>query len=89
MPFRPLLLLNITFIKDDKIYYPGVFAFVVALGLAVLAGIWLWLIGLDLVRSRQPGRRVGGVLVLAVAATYSLAIIGLLYWEAGQLLAML
>jgi hypothetical protein len=89
MPFRPLLLVNISLIKNDKLDYFSAFMFLVLVGIGVLAGVWLWLIGLDLVRDGHPGRRAGGALVLALAATYSLALAGLVYWEAGQLLEIL
>jgi hypothetical protein len=89
MPFRPLLLLNISLIENNKVNYLSVFTFFIPVAIAVLAGVWLWVIGLDLVRGSHPAWRVGGALVLAVAALYSVALAGLVYWEVNQVLELL
>jgi hypothetical protein len=59
MPFHPLLLLRIALIQEGKLDYFSAFALVLVVAVGALAGIWLWLIGLDLVRSRTLASRVG------------------------------
>jgi hypothetical protein len=59
MFFRPFLLLRIAFVQDGKLDYHSLLNFLIVLALLGLLLVWLWQIGLDLVRSPQPMRRVG------------------------------
>lgn len=88
MPFRPLLLLRIALIQEGKVDYFSAFALVAVVAVLVLAGIWLWQIGLDLWRSSHQAKRLAGTLLLALAAAYTLTLAGLGYWAAEQLLAL-
>ena len=87
--FRPLLLLRIAFVQEGKLDYHGLLNVVVVLMLLGLLLIWLWQIGLDLVRSRQPRRRVGGWLLLVVAATVATGMVSFVYWESQMVWSLL
>jgi len=89
MLFRPFLLLRIAFIQNGKLDYHGLLNALVVLALLVLALVWLWLIGLDLVRSPQPMRRAGGWLLLATVAIFALGLVGFVYWESQMVWSML
>jgi hypothetical protein len=89
MLFRPFLLLRIAFVQNGKLDYHGLLNVVVVLVLLVLLLVWLWQIGLDLVRSSQPRRRVGGWLLLAVAATFAVGMVGFVYWESQMVWSLL
>jgi hypothetical protein len=89
MLFRPFLLLRIAFVREGKLDYHGLLNMVVVLVLLVLLLVWLWQIGLDLVRSSQPRRRVGGWLLLAVAATFAVGLVGFVYWESQMVWSLL
>lgn len=86
---RPLLLLRIAFVQEGKLDYHGLLNVVVVLVLLGLLLVWLWQIGLDLVRSSQPRRRVRGWLLLVVAATFAGGIVGFVYWESQLVWSLL
>ena len=87
--FRPLLLLRIAFVQEGKLDYHGLLNVGVVLMLIGLLLVWLWQIGLDLVRSRQPRRQVGGWLLLVVAATVAAGMAGFVYWESQMVWSLL
>jgi hypothetical protein len=89
MLFRPFLLLRIAFVQEGKLDYHGVLNVLVVLVLVVLLLVWLWQIGLDLVRNAQPMRRVGGRLLLATVATLAVGLVGFVYWETQLVLSLL
>lgn len=89
MPFRPFLLIRIAFVQNGKLDYHGLFNAVVVLVLLGLLTTWLGLIGLDLFRSPQLARRVGGGLVLLAVATFIVGILGFIYWESQQVWSLL
>ena len=77
-----LLFLNVSFVTNNKFNYSG-FALVEAL--AILLGVGLWVIGLDLWRGAGKVRKLSGAFVLAIAVCYSLGWLGANYWEYLQL----
>lgn len=77
------------FASRSFIDYHGLLNVVVVLALLGLLLVWLWQIGLDLVRSSQPRRRVGGWLLLAVAATLAVGLVGFVYWESQLVWSLL
>jgi len=79
-----LLAINISLVTNNKINY---FDLVLGETLLTLLGVGLWVLGLDLWRGRGRVRKVGGSLVLLLAAGYSVAWAGLNYWEYTQLRA--
>lgn len=81
MPFRPLLLLRIAFVQNNKLDYHGLFNAVVVLVLLGLLLVWLWQIGRELTRSDQPLRNIGGWLLLLLVGTLALGTVGFVYWE--------
>jgi hypothetical protein len=85
MLVRPLLLLRIALIKENKLNYRSLFTLVLVLALLGLAAVWLWQIGLDLVRNSQLAWRIGGGFLLLAAALLMLSVAGLVYWESQQL----
>lgn len=89
MLFRPFLLLRIAFVQEGKLDYHGLLNVVVVLVLLGLLLVWLWQIGRDLVASPQPMRRVGGWLLLAIAATLAAGLVGFVYWESQQVWSLL
>lgn len=89
MLFRPFLLLRIAFVQNGKLDYHGLLNVVVVLVLLGLLLVWLWQIGRDLVANPQPMRRVGGWLLLAIAATLAAGLVGFVYWESQQVWSLL
>ncbi|MGI4741993.1 MAG: hypothetical protein ACRYG7_43060 [Janthinobacterium lividum] len=73
-----VLLFRIALIQNGKLDY---FSLASLVALLVAVGVWLWQLGLDLVRSARRGPRLGGAALLAVAGAYSLLLVGLAYWE--------
>jgi hypothetical protein len=89
MLFRPFLLLRIAFVKEGKLDYHSLFNVLIVLALLGLLLVWLWQIGLDLVRSPQPRRRVGGWLLLGAVAALTVGLVGFVYWESQLVLSLL
>ena len=89
MLFRPFLLLRIAFVQEGKLDYHGLLNVLVVLVLLGLLLVWLWQIGLDLVRSPQPRRRIGGWLLLATVATLGMGMVGFVYWESQMVWSLL
>jgi hypothetical protein len=89
MLFRPFLLLRIAFVKEGKLDYHSLFNVLIVLALLGLLLVWLWQIGLDLVQSPQPRRRVGGWLLLGAVAALTVGLVGFVYWESQLVLSLL
>ena len=89
MLFRPFLLLRIAFVKEGKLDYHSLFNVLIVLTLLCLLLVWLWQIGLDLVRSPRPMRRAGGWLLLATVASLAVGLVGFGYWESQLVLSLL
>jgi len=77
-----LLVINISLITNGKINYFDLFLFE---ALLTLLGVGLWAIGLDVWRGQSRARKIGGRLVLLLAASYSVAWLGSNYWVYTQL----
>lgn len=82
LPSHVLLAINISLVTNSKINYFDLF---LCEGLLTLLGVGLWVIGVDVWQGRSRTRKVGGVLLLLLAAGYSVAWAGLNYWEYTQL----
>jgi hypothetical protein len=82
MQYPLLLAINLSLVTNNKINYGDV---ALGEGLLTLLGIGLWVIGIDVWRGQSRARKIGGVLLLLLAASYSVAWAGLNYWEYNQL----
>jgi hypothetical protein len=80
-----VLLFRIALIQNGKLDYFSLASLLALVALLVAVGIWLWQLGLDLVRSPQLRSRLGGAALLAVAGAYTLLLLGLAYWEMEML----
>lgn len=81
MLLRPFLLVRIAFVQNGQLDYHGLLNVVVVLVLLGLLLVWLWQIARELERSSQPGRRVGGRLLLLLTVTLAMSLVGFIYWE--------
>ncbi|MGI4744396.1 MAG: hypothetical protein ACRYG7_55300 [Janthinobacterium lividum] len=86
MPLRAVLLVSISLIQEGKINYVALAELVVA---TLLLGFCLWQVGFDLVDGRSKLRKASGVVILALAALYSLGALWLWKWELAELFDML
>ncbi|MGI4832537.1 MAG: hypothetical protein ACRYFK_03650 [Janthinobacterium lividum] len=77
-----LLAINISLVTNNKLNY---FDLILGETLITLFGVGLWVVGVDVWRGQTRARKVGGALVLLLAAGYSVAWAGLNYWEYTQL----
>ena len=77
-----LLVINIALVTNGKINY---FDLVLGEALITLLGVGLWVVGVDVWRGQSRARKIGGALLLMLAAGYSVAWAGLNYWEYTQL----
>ena len=82
---RPLLLISISLIQEGKVNYIALTELVVA---TLLLGFCLWRVGLDWVDASTSIRKVGGVIILAIATLYSLAVLWFWQWEVAELFDM-
>jgi hypothetical protein len=82
LPLRILLAINISLITNGKINY---FDLLLGETLITLLGVGLWVVGVDVWRGQSRARKIGGALVLLLAAGYSVAWVGLNYWVYTQL----
>ncbi len=78
MPCYALLLSGLEIIHEGKIQYIRLALYVVV---TLLIGVGLWLVGFDLLASDRKAYRLGGGFVLLLAAGFSLAVLGLCYWQ--------
>ena len=77
-----LLLINVSVITNGKINYSSV---LLAEAILLVIGAGLWVVGVDVWQGPSRARKIGGALLLLLAAGYSLAWVGLNYWEYTQL----
>ncbi len=77
-----LLAINLSMVTNNKINYGDV---LLGESLLTLFGIGLWVVGLDVWRGQSRARKVGGALLLLLAAGYSVVWAGINYWEYTQL----
>ena len=76
------LLINVSVITNGKINY---FSVLLAEAILLVIGVGLWAVGVDVWQGRSRARKIGGALLLLLAAGYSVAWVGLNYWEYTQL----
>lgn len=79
-----MLLAGFVLITDNQVHWGNL---ALAEVFALLLGIWLGVLGLDLWRGNRPAKRVGGALLLLLASGYWLTWLGLNYWLISALLA--
>ena len=77
-----LLVINLSLVTNSKINYGSV---ALGEGLLTLFVVGLWVIGLDVWRGHGRVRKVGGAVVLLLAAGASVAWVSINYWEYNQL----
>lgn len=77
-----LLLINVSVITNGKINY---FEVLLAEAILLIIGAGLWAAGVDVWQGQSRARKIGGGLLLLLAAGYSVAWVGLNYWEYMQL----
>jgi hypothetical protein len=78
MPGYAVLLSGLEIIHEGKIQYIRIALYAVVV---LFIGVTLWLVGFDLLENNRKAYRLGGVFVLVIAATFSLAVVWLCYWE--------
>lgn len=81
-----ILLSGLEIIREGKIQYIRIALYAVA---TLFIGVALWLVGFDLLESNRKAYRLGGVAMLVIAATFSLAVVWLGYWEYNTVASML
>ena len=72
-----LLNINISLVTNNKVNYGDV---AIGEGLLTLIGIGLWVLGTDVWRVQSRARIIGGAFLVLVAASYSVAWVGINYW---------
>lgn len=77
-----LLNINISLVTNSKINYGQV---AIGEGLLTLIGIGLWVLGTDVWRGQSRARKIGGALLLLLAAGYTVAWAGINYWAYNYL----
>jgi hypothetical protein len=76
-----VLLFRIAFVQEGQFSYSGLIKLLALLAVLLLVGAGLWQVGLELFRRSNKAQKLGGVLVVAIAAAYSLGVASLMYWE--------
>ena len=79
-----MLLSGFTLITNNKVHYGNL---ALAETLAIVLGIGLWVVGLDIWRGSGSVRKVGGALLLLLAAGYTLCWLGVNYLLADMILS--
>ena len=74
--------INITLVTNNRINYGQL---VLGESLLTLIGIGLWVVGIDVWQGQSRARKIGGALLLLLAASYSLFWVGINYWAFSQL----
>jgi hypothetical protein len=67
--------------QEGRFSYAGLIKLLAFLTVLLLIGAGLWQVGLELFRRSNKAQKVGGALVVAIAAVYSLGVATLVYWE--------
>jgi hypothetical protein len=81
MLLYPVLLFRIALVQEGQFSYSGLIKLLALLAVLLLVGAGLWQVGLELFRRSNKAQKLGGVLVVAIAAAYSLGVASLMYWE--------
>jgi hypothetical protein len=81
MLLYPVLLFRIALVQEGQFSYSGLIKLLALLALLLLVGAGLWQVGLALFRRSNKAQKLGGALVVAIAAAYSLGVASLMYWE--------
>jgi hypothetical protein len=81
MLLYPVLLFKIALVQEGQFSYSGLIKLLALLAVLLLVGAGLWQVGLELFRRSNKAQKLGGVLVVAIAAAYSLGVASLMYWE--------
>jgi hypothetical protein len=81
MLLYPVLLFRIALVQEGQFSYSGLIKLLALLAVLLLVGAGLWQVGLALFRRSNKAQKLGGALVVAIAAAYSLGVASLMYWE--------
>jgi uncharacterized membrane protein YpjA len=81
MPLYPVLLFKIALVQEGQFSYSGLIKLLALLAVLLLVGAGLWQVGLELFRRSNKAQKLGGALVVTIAAAYSLGVASLMYWE--------
>jgi succinate dehydrogenase hydrophobic anchor subunit len=81
MLLYPILLFKIALMQEGQFSYSGLIKLLALLSVLLLIGAGLWQVGLELFHRSNKAQKVGGALVVAIAAAYSLGVVSLVYWE--------
>jgi hypothetical protein len=81
MLLYPILLFKIALMQEGQFSYAGLIKLLALLLVLFVLGVGLWQVGLALFRRSNKAHKVGGVVVVAIAAAYSLGVATLVYWE--------
>jgi hypothetical protein len=84
----PLLIFRIVLVQEGQFSYANFIKLLALLLALVLVGAGLWRVGLALYRRNNKVQKVGGALVVAIAALYSLGVVSLVYWEFLEVTAL-
>jgi hypothetical protein len=76
-----VLLFRIVLVQEGQFSYSGLVKLLALLLMLFLIGAGLWQVGLALFRRRNKTHKVGGALVVVIAAVYSLGVASFMYWE--------
>jgi hypothetical protein len=81
MLLYPVLLFKIALVQEGQFSYSGLIKLLALLAVLLLVGAGLWQVGLELFRRSNKAQKLGGALVVTIAAAYSLGVASLMYWE--------
>jgi hypothetical protein len=88
MPLPFFLLLRIALVQNNKPDYPGILTLVLTLVALGLVMAWLGHLGRDLRQSPSRPKRLGGGLLLVLAAAVLVGILAIVYWAAQPLMQL-
>jgi hypothetical protein len=76
-----VLLFKIALVQEGQFSYTSLVKLLALLLVLFVIGAGLWQVGLELFQRNNKVHKVGGALVIAIAASYSLGVASLVYWE--------
>lgn len=74
-----VLLFKIVLVQEGQFSYSSLLKLLALLLVLLLIEIGLWQVGLELFSRRNKTQKIGGALVVAIAAAYSLGVVSFVY----------